>query len=76
MDQGEFWIFFFILAWALLNWPILTMTVGKILFGVPIVLMYLGAVWVLVIMLLYRFDRWHIDMGPSSRGNDDRRHND
>lgn len=61
LDQDEFWAFSFILGWALFNWPLLTLTIGKTLFGAPLVLIYLAAVWLLIIMLLYLFDRGHAD---------------
>jgi len=60
-SQDEFWVFSFILGWAMFNWPLLTLTAGKTLFDVPLVLIHVGVVWLLIILLLYLFDRGHSD---------------
>ena len=71
LSQDEFWIFSFILGWATFNWPLLTLTVGKNLFGVPLVLIHVVIIWLLIILLLYLFNRLNSDNGDS-----DRRHMD
>lgn len=71
LGQNEFWVFSFILAWALINWPLLTLTVGKTLSDAPIVLIYIAAVWLLIIILLYLFDRGHNGREHNDRGHKD-----
>lgn len=55
--QNEFWAFLFALGWVLLNWPMLTLSVRSTLLGVPGILVYVTAVWILVILMLCLFDR-------------------
>jgi hypothetical protein len=58
LSQEEFWVFLFVLGAALLNWPILSIVVDdSILLGFPAILVYVAAVWVFLIIILYLFDR-------------------
>jgi hypothetical protein len=58
LSQEEFWIFLFLLGAALLNWPILSIAVAdSILLGFPAILGYVAAVWAIIIVILYLFDR-------------------
>jgi hypothetical protein len=57
LGQKEFWAFLFVLGWLLLNWPMLTLTSGYAVMGVPAVLIYITAVWLAIILMLYLFDR-------------------
>ncbi len=62
LQQGEFWIFAFALGWVLLNWPMLSLSVGRsTIFSIPVILIYIAAIWLLIILLLYLFDRGHRD---------------
>jgi predicted Kef-type K+ transport protein len=57
LGQKEFWAFLFVLGWLLLNWPMLTLTDGVAVMGVPAILIYITAVWLFIILILYQFDR-------------------
>ncbi|MEL6048589.1 hypothetical protein [Methanothrix soehngenii] len=41
----------------LLNWPMLSLADGIILLGMPAILIYISAVWLILILLMYLFDR-------------------
>jgi NADH:ubiquinone oxidoreductase subunit 6 (subunit J) len=56
-QQSEFWAFLFVAGWVLLNWPMLAIAEGSLLWGVPTTLVYVGAVWVMIILMLFLFDR-------------------
>ncbi|OPX81347.1 MAG: hypothetical protein A4E50_01040 [Methanosaeta sp. PtaB.Bin087] len=59
MEQDEFWILLFILGGVLLNWPILSLVSGGgETSGGPSILVYIVAVWLLIISSAYLFDRW------------------
>ncbi|HII05900.1 MAG TPA: hypothetical protein HA349_00865 [Methanotrichaceae archaeon] len=59
MEQDEFWILLFILGSVLLNWPVLSLATGG---GGPLghftIIVYLVAVWLMIILFAYLFDRW------------------
>jgi TRAP-type C4-dicarboxylate transport system permease small subunit len=55
--QNEFWAFLFILGWVLFNWPMLTLTVGYSVMGIPAILVYIALIWLTIILVLYLFDR-------------------
>lgn len=55
--QRDFWIFLFILGWMMLNWPLLSLAEGLVLLGIPAILIYVAAIWLMIILLLYLFDR-------------------
>jgi heme/copper-type cytochrome/quinol oxidase subunit 4 len=58
LKQQEFWIYVFVLGVILLNWPIISAATIK--FGTPgitFVLFYLAAIWILIIILLFLFER-------------------
>lgn len=58
LKQYEFWAFAFVLGAALLNWPMISLTVGRFtVFHAPLVVVYVTVVWLLIILLLYLFDR-------------------
>lgn len=57
LGQNEFWALLFVLGWLLLNWPLLTLTDGVAVMGVPAILIYITAVWLFIILILYQFDR-------------------
>ena len=57
LSQKEFWALLFVLGWLLLNWPMLTLTSGYAVMGVPAILIYITAVWLFIILILYQFDR-------------------
>ncbi len=60
--QDEFWAFLFVLGSALLNWPILSLATDKHpLFGFLPILVYIAAVWLLLIFFAYLFDRGYSD---------------
>ncbi len=60
-SQKDFWIFLFILGWVLLNWPLLSLADGLILLGIPAILIHVAAIWLMIILLLYLFDRGNAD---------------
>jgi len=55
--QNEFWAFLFTLGWVLLNWPMITLTVGYSVMGIPAVLVYIELIWLAIILIMYLFDR-------------------
>ena len=57
LSQKDFWILLFFLGWVLLNWPLLSLTNDIILLGMPAILIYISAVWLILILLMYLFDR-------------------
>ena len=59
--QKDFWVFIFVLGWILLNWPLLSLTNGYFLLGMPAILLYTAAVWLMLILLMYLFDRGNYD---------------
>lgn len=61
LGQKEFWAFLFVLGWLLLNWPMLTLADGFAVMGVPLILLYITAVWLIIILVLYLFDRRNSD---------------
>ena len=61
LSQKDFWIFLFILGWMLLNWPLLSLADGLILLNMPAILIYVAAVWLMIILLMYLFDRGNSD---------------
>jgi NADH:ubiquinone oxidoreductase subunit 6 (subunit J) len=61
LRQNEFWVFLFVLGLVLLNWPMLTLAVKSTVWGMPAILVYVASVWLLIILLLYLFDRGSSD---------------
>jgi hypothetical protein len=61
LGQKEFWALLFVLGWLLLNWPMLTLANGNALNGIPAILIYITAVWLAIILMLYLFDRRNAD---------------
>ena len=59
--QKDFWVFIFVLGWILLNWPLLSLTNGYFLLGMPAILIYTAVVWLMLILLMYLFDRGNYD---------------
>ena len=57
LSQKDFWILLFFLGWVLLNWPMLSLADAIILLGMPAILIYISAVWMILILLMYLFDR-------------------
>jgi hypothetical protein len=57
LSQNEFWAFLFAIGWMLLNWPLITVTAGSIIMGVPTILVYIASIWLFIILALYLFDR-------------------
>lgn len=57
LNQKDFWIYIFVLGWVLLNWPLLSLTNGFALLGIPAILIYITAIWLTYILLMYLFDR-------------------
>jgi hypothetical protein len=55
--QNEFWAFLFTIGWVLFNWPMLTLAQRSTIFGVPAILAYVVAIWILIILIAYLFDR-------------------
>ncbi len=55
--KKEFWAFLFVVGAVLLNWPMLTLTEGRSFLGVPAILVYVTAIWLLIILIAYLFDR-------------------
>ncbi len=55
--KKELWAFLFVVGAVLLNWPMLTLTEGRNILGVPAILVYVTAVWLLIILIAYLFDR-------------------
>lgn len=61
LSQKDFWIFLFVLGLMLLNWPLLSLADGLILLNMPAILIYVAAVWLMIILLMYLFDRRNSD---------------
>lgn len=61
LNQKDFWIFLFVLGWVLLNWPLLSLADGLVLLGIPAILIYVAAIWLMLILLMYLFDRGDSD---------------
>jgi hypothetical protein len=61
LNQKEFWIFLFALGWVLLNWPLIELTHGNVIFGAPAILVYIASIWLFFILALYLFDRGNFD---------------
>jgi hypothetical protein len=59
LGQDEFWALVFIWGAILLNWPLLALAQGFSWMGIPGILIYLTAVWLAIILLLYLSDRGH-----------------
>lgn len=57
LNQKDFWIFLFVLGWLLLNWPLLALADGRMVLGMPAILIYITAIWIIFILLMYLFDR-------------------
>jgi hypothetical protein len=57
LRQKEFWVFLFALGWVLLNWPLITVTAGSTVMGIPTILVYIATIWLFIILILYLFDR-------------------
>lgn len=57
LGQKEFWIFTFAAGWVLFNWPLITLAEGLFWKGMPAILLYIAAIWLFFILLLYLFDR-------------------
>lgn len=57
LNQKDFWIFLFVLGWLLLNWPLLALADGRVVLSMPAILIYITAIWVILILLMYLFDR-------------------
>jgi hypothetical protein len=61
-SQDEFWILLSALGAVLLNWPMLSLAAGHFtLLGIPTILVYITAIWVLLIIILYIFERGNQD---------------
>jgi len=59
MEQRDLWILLFILGSVLLNWPMLSLFKGGDgPFGDHTTPVYITAVWLLIILSAYLFDRW------------------
>jgi hypothetical protein len=59
MEQDEFWVLLFLLGGVLLNWPILSLVAGGDgTSGSFTTLVYIAAVWLLIILFALLFDRW------------------
>ncbi len=59
--QKEFWALLSVIGAVLLNWPMLTLTVGRNVLGMPAILVYVTVVWLLMILVAYLFDRRYPD---------------
>jgi len=59
MEQRDLWILLFILGSVLLNWPMLSLFKEEDgAFGHHSTLVYITAVWLMIILSGYLFDRW------------------
>jgi len=57
LDQDEFWALLFVVGVVLLNWPVLSIAAhGAPFRGIPDMLVYLTAVWLLIIFFAYLKD--------------------
>jgi len=54
--QNEFWVLVFVLGWISLNWPMLTLAANATIMGVPAILVYICAIWLMIILALFIFD--------------------
>lgn len=61
ISQKDFWVYLFVLGWVLLNWPLLSLANGLFLLSVPAILVYIAAIWLIMILLMYLFDRGSSD---------------
>lgn len=61
LKQDEFWVLVFVWGAVLLNWPLLALAAGFAAMGIPAILIYLTAVWTVIILLLYLNDRRNPD---------------
>ncbi len=61
LRQKELWALLFIVGAVLLNWPVLTLTEGRNVLGVPAILVHVTVVWLLIILIAYLFDRGNKD---------------
>lgn len=61
ISQKDFWVYLFVLGWVLLNWPLLSLADGLFLLSVPAILVYIAAIWLIMILLMYLFDRGSSD---------------
>ncbi len=61
LRQKELWALLFTVGAVLLNWPVLTLTEGRNVLGVPAVLVYVTVVWLLIILIASLFDRGNRD---------------
>jgi hypothetical protein len=58
LNQDGFWALLFAVGIVLLNWPILSIAVDRSpMWGMPRILVYLTAVWLLIILFAYLNDR-------------------
>jgi hypothetical protein len=58
LNQDGFWMLLFAAGVILLNWPILSLAVDRYpIGGMPRILAYLTAVWLLIILFAYLNDR-------------------
>ncbi|NYT02888.1 MAG: hypothetical protein GKC10_09070 [Methanosarcinales archaeon] len=58
LEHGEFWLLLFVAGVILLNWPVLAIPgFASGPFGIPWRLVYIVAVWLLMIAFAYFFDR-------------------
>jgi hypothetical protein len=55
-SQNEFWALVFVLGWVSLNWPMLTLAANATVLGVPAILVYVCAIWLMIILALFIFD--------------------
>lgn len=59
LGQKEFWIFIFAAGWMLFNWPLIALADGLFWKDTPAILLYIAAIWLFLILLLYLFERWY-----------------
>ena len=59
LGQDEFWALVFVWGVVLFNWPLLALAAGVTVMGMPAIFIYLTAVWLAIILLLYLSDRGH-----------------
>lgn len=57
LKQDELWILLFVLGIVLLNWPFLSLVKTSIVFGYPLILIYLAGIWLAIIFVVYFFER-------------------
>lgn len=62
LEEGEIWVLLFVLGGVLLNWPLLSLAAGTVrVLGYPLMLVYVLAVWLMIILWAYLFERWSSD---------------